>query len=50
VGAAVLGKLADLTSLSFVYELCAFLPLLGLLAALLPKVPSPDHSPQPATT
>jgi FSR family fosmidomycin resistance protein-like MFS transporter len=36
VGAAVLGKLADVTSISFVYEVCAFLPLLGVLAAFLP--------------
>jgi FSR family fosmidomycin resistance protein-like MFS transporter len=38
VGAAVLGKIADLTSITFVYQLCAFLPLLGLLAAMLPNV------------
>jgi FSR family fosmidomycin resistance protein-like MFS transporter len=38
VGAAVLGKLADLTSITFVYQICAFLPLLGLLAAFLPSV------------
>ncbi|MEP7242443.1 MAG: MFS transporter [Gammaproteobacteria bacterium] len=38
VGAAVLGKLADTTSITFVYQLCAFLPLLGLLAAFLPNV------------
>jgi FSR family fosmidomycin resistance protein-like MFS transporter len=38
VGAAVLGKLADMTSITYVYQLCAFLPLLGLLAALLPSV------------
>jgi MFS transporter, FSR family, fosmidomycin resistance protein len=38
VGAAVLGKLADFTSITFVYEVCAFLPLLGLLAAFLPRV------------
>ena len=44
VGAAVLGKLADLTSLTFVYEICAFLPLLGLLAAFLPSVPHDDHA------
>jgi MFS transporter, FSR family, fosmidomycin resistance protein len=36
VGAAVLGKLADATSLTFVYQVCAYLPALGLLAALLP--------------
>ena len=40
VGAAVLGHLADLTSISFVYQVCAFLPLLGLCAALLPDIRS----------
>src|SRR6516164_10724016 len=29
IGAAVLGKLADATSIEFVYRICAFLPLLG---------------------
>jgi MFS transporter, FSR family, fosmidomycin resistance protein len=38
VGAAVLGKLADLIGLTTVYQVCAFLPLIGLLAALLPDV------------
>jgi len=37
VGAALLGFLADKTSLSFVYQVCAFLPAVGLLAALLPQ-------------
>ncbi|MEH2515205.1 FSR family fosmidomycin resistance protein-like MFS transporter [Bradyrhizobium sp. AZCC 1610] len=39
LGAAVLGKLADHTGIAFVYHLCAFLPALGLLAVLLPKMP-----------
>jgi MFS transporter, FSR family, fosmidomycin resistance protein len=38
VGAAILGKIADWTSIEFVYHLCAFLPAIGLLAALLPDV------------
>ena len=38
IGAAVLGKLADHTSISHVFRLCAFLPLLGLLTGLLPDV------------
>ncbi len=38
VGAAVLGALADRTSIEFVYEVCAFLPALGLLAGMLPNV------------
>jgi len=46
LGAAVLGYLADRTSIEFVYHLCAFLPLLGLLAALLPKLErGPDAKP-----
>ncbi|HEV7445398.1 MAG TPA: MFS transporter, partial [Steroidobacteraceae bacterium] len=38
IGAAVLGKLADAFGINAVYEVCAFLPLIGLLAALLPDV------------
>ncbi len=38
VGAAALGALADATSIGFVYRICAFLPLLGLLAAFLPDL------------
>ena len=38
VGAAVLGGLADHVGISLVYQICAFLPLIGLLAALLPDV------------
>ena len=37
LGAAVLGVLADHTSVEFVYKVCAFLPLIGMLAALLPE-------------
>jgi FSR family fosmidomycin resistance protein-like MFS transporter len=36
IGAAVLGKLADATSIFFVYRVCAFLPAIGLLTAFLP--------------
>ncbi|MCZ2341256.1 MAG: MFS transporter [Bacteroidales bacterium] len=44
IGAAVLGWLADQTSIGTVYNVCAFLPLLGLLTALLPNLHSPhDH-------
>ena len=35
---AVLGQLIDLTNIQFVFQLCGFLPLLGLLAAFLPDV------------
>ena len=38
VGAAVLGRLADLTSIGFVYHVCAFLPAIGLLAGWLPDL------------
>jgi FSR family fosmidomycin resistance protein-like MFS transporter len=38
LGAAVLGKLADATSIEYVYKLCAFLPLIGLLTAFLPNL------------
>lgn len=37
LGAAVLGLFADRTSIAFVYDTIAYLPLLGLVAALLPK-------------
>lgn len=36
LGAAVLGGVADATSVTHVYELCAYLPILGLLTLLLP--------------
>jgi MFS transporter, FSR family, fosmidomycin resistance protein len=39
LGAAVLGKLADHTSIAFVYDICAFLPAIGLLAVFLPRMP-----------
>jgi len=40
LGAAVLGKVADLTSLDFVYHVCAWMPAIGLLTALLPDSPT----------
>jgi FSR family fosmidomycin resistance protein-like MFS transporter len=38
IGAAALGALADWTSIEFVYRVCAFLPVIGLLTALLPDM------------
>jgi FSR family fosmidomycin resistance protein-like MFS transporter len=38
IGAALLGELADITSIRFVYDVCAFLPALGLLAVFLPDL------------
>jgi FSR family fosmidomycin resistance protein-like MFS transporter len=50
LGAAWLGVLADATSIDYVYRLCAFLPLIGLLTALLPDVErQPPAGDLPAT-
>lgn len=38
LGAAVLGVLADATSVEFVYKVCSFLPALGILTAFLPDI------------
>jgi FSR family fosmidomycin resistance protein-like MFS transporter len=38
IGAAVLGKIADVHGIEYLYHLCAFLPLLGLFAAFLPDI------------
>src|SRR5450631_1287765 len=38
IGAAVLGGLADHYGIQFVYRLCAYLPLLGIVAAFLPNI------------
>ncbi|WP_433854022.1 MFS transporter [Stenotrophomonas nitritireducens] len=40
LGAAVLGVLADHTSIEWVYKAISFLPLLGIVAALLPRPPA----------
>jgi FSR family fosmidomycin resistance protein-like MFS transporter len=40
LGAAVLGRLADATSIVFVYRVCAYLPLIGLLTGFLPNIRS----------
>jgi FSR family fosmidomycin resistance protein-like MFS transporter len=40
-GAALLGNLADRTSIQFVYQVCAYLPALGLLTAFLPNIDGP---------
>jgi FSR family fosmidomycin resistance protein-like MFS transporter len=41
IGAAVLGILADRGGIAFVYTLCSFLPLLGVIAAFLPNLERP---------
>ncbi len=38
IGAAMLGRLADATSITFVYRTCAFLPAIGLLTVFLPNL------------
>lgn len=40
IGSAVLGKLADETSIEYVFQICSFLPLLGIVAWLLPNIHS----------
>ena len=38
LGAAALGRIADITGIETVYRVCSFLPLIGLLTALLPNI------------
>ncbi|CAM2882114.1 MFS transporter [Rariglobus hedericola] len=38
IGSAVLGKVADHTGINYVFQLCAWLPLIGLLTVFLPDI------------
>jgi FSR family fosmidomycin resistance protein-like MFS transporter len=38
IGSALLGVLADHTSIAFVYKICAFLPLIGIITGFLPDI------------
>ena len=38
VASAVLGNLADKTSIEYVYNICAYMPLLGLVTFFLPNL------------
>ena len=38
IGAAVLGWLADATSIEFVFKFCSFIPAVGLLTVFLPNL------------
>lgn len=40
IGSAVLGGLADRTSIEYVYLICSFLPLIGLITVFLPNIKS----------
>jgi FSR family fosmidomycin resistance protein-like MFS transporter len=40
LGSAVLGRLADVTSIGFVFQVCSFLPLIGQLTGFLPNLES----------
>ncbi len=48
IGAAVLGHLADMTSLAYVYHVCSFLPVIGLLAIFLPDLETESRQRKPA--
>jgi len=43
LGSAVLGKLADLTSVGYVFKVCAFLPLIGIITGFLPNIEHPKQ-------
>jgi FSR family fosmidomycin resistance protein-like MFS transporter len=38
IGSALLGALADHTSINYVFKVCSFLPLIGILTAFLPNI------------
>ena len=41
IGAALLGEVADIKGIDFVYTVCSFLPAMGLLTIFLPKIGGP---------
>lgn len=41
IGSAILGKVADQHGINFVFQLCAYLPLIGLLTVFLPEIERP---------
>ena len=41
IGSAVLGEIADRHGIPFVFHICSYLPLIGLLTALLPNLGTP---------
>ena len=44
IGAAVLGALADVRGIEYVYRLCAYLPLLGVVTVFLPDIERPRRA------
>jgi FSR family fosmidomycin resistance protein-like MFS transporter len=38
LGSAILGKVADMTSINYVFRICAFLPLIGIITSFLPNI------------
>lgn len=40
LGSAILGKIADENSIEYVFQLCAYLPLIGIFTAFLPNIES----------
>ncbi|TAJ75487.1 MAG: MFS transporter, partial [Gallionellaceae bacterium] len=44
IGSALLGNLADRTSIEYVFNICAFLPLLGIITGFLPNIKSPKRT------
>ncbi len=43
IGAAAMGHIADVAGIAYVYKLCSFLPLLGILTVLLPHIEQPHR-------
>lgn len=43
IGSAILGKMADNQGIDYVYHLCAYLPLIGIVAAFLPNLKERAH-------
>ncbi len=44
IGSALLGRLADKTSIEYVFNICAYLPLLGIITGFLPNIKSPKRT------
>ncbi len=50
LGAALLGELADATSIGRVYQVCSYLPAVGILAAFLPNIEGAKRPPAQEAT